>query len=1105
MYRSESTDIGNAASKRRRTSSQQYDESLVDPSLTRSRGFKPGSIIAMHLEHFQVATDCDYTFGPALNMILGPNGTGKSTVITALFLIFGGRLADLHRKGYGGFIQTGASKGVIKVIIQGKMGVAVNPELTMELFHQRRPKFSLNGIESAAKEMDELVVEYRIQVNNLCQFLPQTRVAAFSGESSQERLVSTEYAIGYMGMVDDHECLMTAGDRLERLQNTNSQLEESVNQYKDRLEQLQHTMRCLDESASKRKEQQYYKYLVPVIQYSKVRDTCRTLREKISEKETSLREFESSWSEVVHKRESARESKNDHEQRKIDEKERGKRIVEAIKLSRKKMDSARDNLVLSRRRLGELLSQQGDMEARISRLSDERKAVNKRLHHLQKNMQQAQSDLTEQMIETRLEEAERRITELRSDEENLSRLLTELESKQRSLQRTMRQIQLTLQRLESQNTRDPLLVAQKLSPLHRQELLAALDLVNSGKAQFVGAVHAPAILSLSIRNDKALTQLFARMRIEELLTFVCENKSDQNLLTMLSAKLSIPIRAVWVPPRLQEEKFPFSPIELKTYGFDGYLIQCLDGPAAVINYFVSLGFGRSPYASGRISREAEILLENSGYLGEYIDSSHRVERRKSHYGQRKIYSVETGVPSNVPQWFRDMCQQDLSSLVMESQVRLDECRREIEDLNLQLVQTSRQREDAKTERLTLVGTRTGWSDKILQRDKFRTLVDSAYANIKALSASIEQEKQRQAEFGSHLEDRANAVANSLRELVLTSSEVSRYYDDIVETARIFSSNSWAAAAANSTDRRCTEALDAYKTDLELSLDHLKKELIAQEEKIREEKEAYESAGIELDKMDLSERAKEDANKLTVEEVQEKIGALLAELRLTESGENYKETAKLLDDTRKKLDSLVQDLDRDSALAAEIEAQVKSLRDKWEGELERLVSHVSQRYSEMFDALGCRGELSLVKRGVDFANWGIDVLVAFREDEAPSPLSRQKQSGGERAVSTAVYLLALQDLASTPFRVVDEINQGMDEMNERRTHRFIVEAACKSDSQCFLVTPKLLMDLPYHRRQEMEIIFSGVHVAEHMNHRDERYDLETCCAEEEVPISRLDSA
>ena len=38
------------------------------------------------------------------------------------------------------------------------------------------------------------------------------------------------------------------------------------------------------------------------------------------------------------------------------------------------------------------------------------------------------------------------------------------------------------------------------------------------------------------------------------------------------------------------------------------------------------------------------------------------------------------------------------------------------------------------------------------------------------------------------------------------------------------------------------------------------------------------------------------------------------------------------------------------------------------------------------------------------------------------LDAYHQSGGERSVSTMIYMLSLQELANVPFRVVDEINQ-----------------------------------------------------------------------------------
>jgi chromosome segregation ATPase len=51
-----------------------------------------------------------------------------------------------------------------------------------------------------------------------------------------------------------------------------------------------------------------------------------------------------------------------------------------------------------------------------------------------------------------------------------------------------------------------------------------------------------------------------------------------------------------------------------------------------------------------------------------------------------------------------------------------------------------------------------------------------------------------------------------------------------------------------------------------------------------------------------------------------------------------------------------------------------------------------------------------------------------------------QSGGEKSVSTMLYLMSLQSLTQCPFRVVDEINQGMDAKNERMIYEQVFHAS-----------------------------------------------------------------
>ena len=97
-------------------------------------------------------------------------------------------------------------------------------------------------------------------------------------------------------------------------------------------------------------------------------------------------------------------------------------------------------------------------------------------------------------------------------------------------------------------------------------------------------------------------------------------------------------------------------------------------------------------------------------------------------------------------------------------------------------------------------------------------------------------------------------------------------------------------------------------------------------------------------------------------------------------------------------------------------------------------------------------------------------------------------------------MSLQSLTRSPFRVVDEINQGMDPRNERLVHKRMVGIACgvldgvaqqsqrfengrhdeedeaasqgKGGSQYFLITPKLLHNLTYERGMRVLCIASG---------------------------------
>ena len=50
---------------------------------------QPGSILKVKLTNFVTYTDVEFSPGPSLNMVIGPNGTGKSTLVCAICLGLG--------------------------------------------------------------------------------------------------------------------------------------------------------------------------------------------------------------------------------------------------------------------------------------------------------------------------------------------------------------------------------------------------------------------------------------------------------------------------------------------------------------------------------------------------------------------------------------------------------------------------------------------------------------------------------------------------------------------------------------------------------------------------------------------------------------------------------------------------------------------------------------------------------------------------------------------------------------------------------------------------------------------------------------------------------
>ena len=193
-----------------RTSMAERDSgvSLHENAVAALQEHQPGAIVRVKLTDFVTYTDATFYPGPALNMVIGPNGTGKSTLVCAICLGLASSPSNLGRaKDVGEFVKHGASDAYIELELKGRRGQR-NQIITTHIKKEGNKRtFSINGSSTTQKAVVKLANEFSIQIDNLCQFLPQDRVVEFAGLNPVDLLASTQRAAAPQQMVDWHEQL----------------------------------------------------------------------------------------------------------------------------------------------------------------------------------------------------------------------------------------------------------------------------------------------------------------------------------------------------------------------------------------------------------------------------------------------------------------------------------------------------------------------------------------------------------------------------------------------------------------------------------------------------------------------------------------------------------------------------------------------------------------------------------------------------------------------------------------------------------------------------------------------------------------------------------
>lgn len=223
------------------SSSSQTCRSNEPDSETVNGRYVEGSIIRLTMKNFLTYDHSEVHPGPNLNMIIGANGTGKSSIVCAICLGLAGKTAILGRGDKVGlYVKRGCSKGSIEIELYKRGGnVVINREIHAE---NNQSLWMLNGKHCNQKAVEEEVRGLQIQVSNLCQFLPQEKVGEFAKMSKIELLEATEKSVGPPEMYGYHCELKNFRNKERELENIVNEKVSFLEKAKQRNERNKHDM-----------------------------------------------------------------------------------------------------------------------------------------------------------------------------------------------------------------------------------------------------------------------------------------------------------------------------------------------------------------------------------------------------------------------------------------------------------------------------------------------------------------------------------------------------------------------------------------------------------------------------------------------------------------------------------------------------------------------------------------------------------------------------------------------------------------------------------------------------------------------------------------------
>ncbi|CAG2171730.1 unnamed protein product, partial [Oppiella nova] len=586
--------------------------------------------------------------------------------------------------------------------------------------------------------------------------------------------------------------------------------------------------------------------------------------------------------------------------------------------------------------------------------------------------------------------------------------------------------------------------------------------------RFTGRIYPPIMTQINMNRIEWAKYVESAISKNDLISFICENGDDLKIFTQcLKQELNIRVNVVLAPTQSADSFVPnFEISSFKRYGIFATIKDMFTAPDKVMAFLCkSAALHNIPVGDHKTEQSLENLMSNSNFRRLYTDHVMHVINVSRYDKQKVTHSQAIPVAKYLNLTIDEKQLADIKQKIIHLTDKITDIRKKGEEVDKTIADLNDRLNEMKNKKRVLENKKNEkriLETKMAEKREQISRLDNHAIDLATEKLKVEQKLQR-------FQDLQLQLMAQLVETVTECAQLNQLkLKAILNETFVMKRKAEAEKKLANASNQFNDIKEELKR-LERSLDVLKRAA----KELRDA--AKEISGFDVNNCSDEVRQRFDAMPNTVEEIDNQSGTL--RLRMNSILDADDSVRDQYNERRRNIEKRRRDLDAKKSEMTAKQRQLDELKDQWLPALELLIDKINNNFGNFMARLNCAGEVALFKpNDLDqFDEYGISIKVKFRETEQLRELTSFHQSGGERSVSTMIYMIAIQELTKVPFRCVDEINQGMDENNERSVFDLISETSSSNNSQYFLFSPKLLSDLKYTQEMTIHIIFNGPHM------------------------------